>query len=307
MSSYNEIEESIAVNRALLEGLEELLAETPDDPTIIQERQEAIAALAALEHELASLKQSAPQTSHDSSSKHEAFGRAAPEEAVNKQPEPRQSAPTIPPPPPADEPVQVFNVNDVVLAKWSGDKSFYEATITSQTGSANDPRYTVRFKIDNSTETDKRKHQVRAMPNNKKRKAEGDATATSTPPMAAVPKSQVNGAVISAPPAVDTSLIPKREPSKVSDGPTRQKPAPKKMKGSKQLENKQAGWQSFLANGPKKSSVGAMKAKDSQFRTPDVPAAKVGVIGSGKGMQKDQSRAKWGGGGSYRVNEDGDD
>ncbi|KAK3061890.1 hypothetical protein LTR53_019608, partial [Teratosphaeriaceae sp. CCFEE 6253] len=92
----------------------------------------------------------------------------------------------------------------------------------------------------------------------------------------------------------------KREPSKVSDGPTRMAPEPKKLKGQKQLQKNQSNWQSWAQSGPKKTGVAgatastsAGKKKDSMFRTPNLPNAKVGFTGSGKPMQKDQARAKW--------------
>jgi survival-of-motor-neuron-related-splicing factor 30 len=210
-----------------------------------------------------------------------------------KHPKYSKASSDAPPPPPADETPAVFNVKDIVLAKWSGDKQFYEATIITKTGSSADPVYTVSFKIDNSTET-KRKHEVRAMPG-KKRKADGAPTAaTAAPPMAPTPDSDSRGTVITAPPIVDKSVMQRKEPSMVSDGPTRMQPEKKKLKGGKVMETKKANWQSFMQNGPKKTAVSASKHKESMFRTPDAPNAKVGVVGSGKPMQRDPSRAKWG-------------
>ncbi|EMC99439.1 hypothetical protein BAUCODRAFT_336774 [Baudoinia panamericana UAMH 10762] len=213
-----------------------------------------------------------------------------------------------PPPLPPDE-QQSFHVKDVVMAKWSEDKQWYQATVVSKTGSSADPVYTVTFKGYNNTET-KRKHEIKPVhvTESKKRKADGSPAVSSTNTNAATasPAAPTNtiavGHVISAAPAVNTSLMPpKREPSKVSDGPTRMAPEPKKLKGQKQLAKNQEGWKAFQAVGPKKAALGggggggggAVKQKDSMLRTPDNPKAKVGFTGSGKAMQKDPAMKRW--------------
>ncbi|KXL48966.1 hypothetical protein M433DRAFT_548786 [Acidomyces richmondensis BFW] len=225
-----------------------------------------------------------------------------------------------PPPPPTDDipprprppkydmndsnaPQQVFAVKDVVMAKYSEDKQWYQATVVSKTGSSTDPLYTVIFKGYGNTET-KRKNEIRALhqPESKKRKADGSPAISATSAhQSATPASGNAGTpmggrhVISAAPSVDRSLVQqKREPSKVSDGPTRLPPEPKKLKGNKALEKGKANWQAFSAKGPMKKGNGALpKKKESMFRTPDLPNAKVGFTGSGKPMQKDQERLRW--------------
>ncbi len=166
----------------------------------------------------------------------------------------------------------------------------------TKTGSSTDPVYKVTFKGYGNTET-KRKHEIRAMPeNSKKRKADGSpaVNATTSQPLPASPKVAQNPSVISAAPSVDTTLMQKREPSKVSDGPTRLPPEPKKLKGNRVLEKGKSNWQDFQKAGPKKTAFGSSKVgKESQFRTPDNPNARVGFTGSGKGMQKDQARTVW--------------
>lgn len=224
---------------------------------------------------------------------------------MSKHPKFRKPSPD-PPPPPSDDShalQQVFAVKDLVMAKYSADKQWYQATVVSKTGSSTDPLYTVTFKGYGNTET-KRKNEIRAMhqPESKKRKADGSpsisapnahpsATTTSTNPGTAMGGRHI----ISAAPSVDRSLVQqKREPSKVSDGPTRLPPEPKKLKGNKALEKGKANWQAFSTKGPmKKGSGGLPKKKDSMFRTPDLPNAKVGFTGSGKPMQKDQERSRW--------------
>lgn len=294
------LEARIASHREVIATVDEVLGPGESDASLEAEKDEALASIEALEAQIAALKRLPEEITTDAPTESKDSDDSTPKWDLTKHPKFRDASQDIPPPlpPPAEEAPQVFNVKDVVLAKWSSDRLFWEATIISKTGSSADPVYTVSFKADGAKET-KRKHEVRAIPN-KKRKADGPPAAVSTPPVSASPQPRTNGAVISAPPVVDTSLIQKREPSMVSDGPTRMKPEKKKLKGNKQLEGKQNNWQSFMKTGPKKTNVAATKPKDSMFRTPDAPSAKVGVIGSGKGITKDQSRAKWGGGaGSY--------
>ncbi|KAK0875981.1 hypothetical protein LTR87_010231 [Friedmanniomyces endolithicus] len=223
---------------------------------------------------------------------------------MRKHPKYRKQSPdTAPPPPPDDAQQQNFEVKDVVQAKYTEDKQWYSATMVSKTGSSTDPVYTVTFKGYGNTET-KRKHEIRPVHiESKKRKADG-SPAVPAPQVPAQPASRPGptagggGHIISAAPAVDTSLMQqKREPSKVSDGPTRMAPEPKKLKGQKQLQKNQSNWQSWAQSGPKKAGAAAAstnnKKKESMFRTPDLPNAKVGFTGSGKPMQRDQARAKW--------------
>lgn len=290
--SLDALQADLDGNNELLASYDELLALDPNDEQTLSDRASTLAEINSLKSRIAAAsaptQNEAPPPPKWDPTKHPKYNKASSE------------AP--PPPPPADEAPVVFNVKDLVLAKWSGDKQFYEATIITKTGSSADPVYTVSFKIDNSTET-KRKYEVRAMPG-KKRKAEA-APAVATPPAFPTPDRDSNGTVITAAPVVDKSAIQKKEPSMVSDGPTRMQPEKKKLKGGKVMENKKANWQSFMQNGPKKSAVTASKPKESMFRTPDAPNARVGFVGSGKPMQKDPSRAKWGStAGKYAREED---
>lgn len=191
---------------------------------------------------------------------------------MSKHPKFRKQSPEAAPPP-FEEAQAVFNVKDLVMAKWAEDKQWYQATIVSKTGSSTDPVYKVTFKGYGNTET-KRKHEIRAIIENKKRKADG-SPAVPAPQTPASPKPVQNGTVISAAPSVNTSFVPKREPSKVSDGPTRMAPEPKKLKGNRTLEKGKSNWQDFQKAGPKKTGPSNSKlGKESQFRTPDLPNAK---------------------------------
>ncbi|KXS99701.1 hypothetical protein AC578_9903 [Pseudocercospora eumusae] len=215
---------------------------------------------------------------------------------MSKHPKFQTSAADVPPPPPEETRV-TFNVGDSVQAKYSADRQWYPATIVAKTGSSSDPVYTVKFTGYNEKEQ-KRKHEVRPVENNKKRKADSTPAPTNAippPPPPVSPKATSHATVISAAPLIDTTALQKKEPSKVSDGPTRMAPAPKKLKGQKALEKGKSSWNDWQKSGPKKPAIGGSTKlkKDSQFRTPDLPGAKVGFTGSGKPMTKDQVRTKW--------------
>lgn len=155
-----------------------------------------------------------------------------------------------------------FSVNDNVLAKWkSGDRGFYPARITSITGSSSKPVYIVTFKGYSNTET-LSAHDIKPISNDsKKRKADG------SPAASIVSNAPASSGVISAAADIDPTLASqaKREPSKVSDGPTRPPKVPRKVKAKKELEAGKSKWQDFSTKG-KSSKTGK---KDSMFRTPE--------------------------------------
>ena len=165
---------------------------------------------------------------------------------------------------PVEEPQKptAFSVNDNVLAKWvSGDKAFYPARITSITGSSSKPVYIVTFKSYATTET-LSAHDIKPISNeSKKRKTD------STPGTPTTPTLPVNSSVISAAADINPDLATqaKREPSKVSDGPTRPGKVPRKVKANKELEAGKSKWQDFSMKG----KMGKVAKKESMFRTPD--------------------------------------
>ena len=188
-----------------------------------------------------------------------------------------------------------YKVNDVVLARWiSGDKAFYPARITSVTGSASAPVYTVTFKSYNNTET-VRGSDLKPHPSeNKKRKLDGSAgslqnnsnnssTITNNQPSSTTPNpldpssssissttnngaTSTAGNVISAAASINPTLANqiRKEPSKVSDGPPRPPKAPRKVKANKELEAGKSKWQDFNAKG----KMAKYSKKESMFRTP---------------------------------------
>ncbi|KAL8704516.1 MAG: hypothetical protein Q9201_002325 [Fulgogasparrea decipioides] len=185
---------------------------------------------------------------------------------------------------PVEEPPAktAFAVNDTVLAKWiSGDKAFYPARITSITGSSSKPVYIVTFKNYATTET-LSVHDIKPTTNDsKKRKADG------TPGTPTVP---ANTNVISAAADINPALASqaKREPSKVSDGPTRPAKVPRKVKANRELEAGKNKWQEFSTKG----KTAKLAKKDSMFRTPEGVNARVGFTGSGQEMRKDPGRSR---------------
>lgn len=302
MSDLKALEGELTQYQDDLNTCNDMLAMEPDYADALEQKPILEAQIADIQSKIAALKtsQSAappPPPDHDG---------APPKFDMSKHPKFRKDSPEVPPPP-TEETQTVFNVKDIVQAKFSEDKQWYTATITSKTGSNADPVYKVAFKGYGNTET-KRKFEVRPLENPKKRKAEAPPAASTPtvpdPPSAPNHNGHTHNTVISAAPAIDNTKPAKREPSKVSDGPTRMAPEPKKLKGSKTLDKAQNSWQAWQKGGPKKGGMagGAAKKvnKESQFRTPDLPGAKVGFTGSGRPMQKDQAKAKWkyGGAGS---------
>ncbi|KAI9659602.1 MAG: hypothetical protein M1831_003683 [Alyxoria varia] len=197
---------------------------------------------------------------------------------------------------PAEEPASPvsYNVNDMVLAKWvSGDKGFYPARIKSITGSSTSPVYHVTFKSYGNSET-LRGNDIKQISNeSKKRKADDSPAAALNPPSA-----ENNPGVISAAATVNPDLASqaKKEPSKVSDGPTRPPKVPKKVKAKKELEAGKSKWQDFTTKG----KFGKGAKKDSMFRTGESVNARVGFTGSGQAMRKDPTRSRH----IYQANEE---
>ncbi|KAL8937071.1 MAG: hypothetical protein Q9211_003875 [Gyalolechia sp. 1 TL-2023] len=193
----------------------------------------------------------------------------------------------VAPPSPVEEPTKTtFSVNDNVLARWmSGDKAFYPARITSITGSSSKPVYIVTFKSYATTETLSAQDIKPTSNDSKKRKPDGTPATPSTPTL------PVNTNVISAAANINPDLAnqAKREPSKVSDGPTRPAKVPRKVKANKELEAGKNKWQEFSTKG---KSASKFAKKDSMFRTPEGVNARVGFTGSGQEMRKDPGRSR---------------
>lgn len=160
---------------------------------------------------------------------------------------------------PEEAPQTTFSVNDTVLARWkSGDGGFYNARITSITGSSANPVYIVQFKNYGESAT-LRVKDIRPLSSGAQKRKADNMSGSSTPVSA-----PINPNVISAASTVDPQLAQqaKREPSKVSDGPVRPAKIPKKVKAKGELEAGKAKWQDFAAK-----AKGKHGKKDSMFRT----------------------------------------
>lgn len=230
---------------------------------------------AALQDELAKLDKAAPvpifaqepQTEAPKwdVSKHPAF---------QNQPQPPSAA--------TEAPTHVFKVNEKVQARWK--RSFVPGRIVSITGSSKDPTFYVSY--DGYSETaslktaDLKPLTVPANPATAQKRKADDTPAY---PAASTP-------YLSAEASIDPALAEKakREPSKVSDGPTRPAKIPKKTKNTKHLEAAKSKWQDFS-----KGKVGKqVKKKESMFKTGEGVNARVGFTNSGHEMRKDAPRTR---------------
>ena len=247
----------------------------PDNVELVNLKTELEEVITLTETAIAELK---PTSATANAKKVAAAPTSPPREKWSKENHPAYQAgyrKTEAPRSPVEEPQAptTISVNDSVMAKWkSGDRAFYPARITSITGSSSKPVYIVTFKQYSTTET-LSAHEIKHLSNDsKKRKADGTPAASSTP------NAPTNSGVISAAANIDPTLASqaKREPSKVSDGPTRPAKVPRKVKANKELEAGKSKWQDFTTKG----KLGKVAKKDSMFRTPDGVNAR-GKISSG--------------------------
>ncbi|KAF2716842.1 hypothetical protein K431DRAFT_169839 [Polychaeton citri CBS 116435] len=285
MGELEDSREALESFETLLALVDEHLASHPDDQEYLVERADTLANIDREKETIARLGAAAitaaTSTSPPPSPPLPSVVDAPPPPPkydMSKHPKFQKQAEEVPPPPPVpveDAPV-TFSVKDRVMAQWSEDRQWYYATVMSKTGSSANPVYTVKFRDYDTTEQ-RSQHQVRPFHAEKKRKAEESVEE----PELQIPTAPIttihNGTVISAEPAIDYSALQKKEPSKVSDGPSRSNPEPKKLKGKKALDRNQNSWLNFSKSGPKRkdgSSADGFKKKESMFRTPDLPNAK---------------------------------
>lgn len=213
-----------------------------------------------------------------------------------------------PPPPPADtatstpEPtvgnaqvkkpavVYLFNPGDAVLARWSEDHKFYNATVLTKTGNPADPIYYVRFKdYDETTSVSGKdiRPPYQVVNAAKKRKAEEELAKT-----AAVPTRSSLSVITAAPTYYTQEETAKKQKTDEKPKGTASK-AYKKM-DAKGLEKQRSSWEDWQTN----SKWAKKNKKDSMFRVGEGHKARVGFVGSGKEMTKEEKRKK-----SYRKDE----
>lgn len=296
-----------------VEQLDLVLASLKDDPgngDLLSLKEELDTAIQMLDESIAELM---PQKSAAPKPAPKAPSPPPVQEKWSRENHPAFKKTAAPPAPAAAEekedqtPVS-YQVNDTVLAKWvSGDRGFYPARITSVTGSAAAPMYTVKFQSYNTVET-LRSKDIRpvAAPKRKEAPTTGaSASASPVPPPPPPPSSSssaappppsapaANGGVISA----AASMYPKAPQAAGEDG-EEGPPAKKfkKIKAKKELEAGKNKWQDFN----NKSKFGKSNKKDSMFRTPEGVHGRVGFVGSGQTMRKDPTRSRH----VYQANED---
>lgn len=240
----------------------------PDMQDALDMKAEALAKKKELEIQISSIK---------SSAKSPAQTEAQPKWSKENHPAFRKAASSTPVAEPVTTPQEhkPFKVNDDVSARYSGDKSFYPATIVAVTGSASAPIYTVKFKGYNETETIQA-HHVRPLHSssnqgNAKRKADAPAVVPSAP---SLPVVSANGSTISAAASIDPELAQAlKNQNKSAEAPRQPERPAKKVKGNKALEQAKSSWQDFQ----KKSAKGKMAKttnKESMFRTGDSATAR---------------------------------
>lgn len=243
-----------------------MLAEVPDLEDALAMKTEIVALLDDVDARIAVAKSEPSAANPEVASSSEKWSKES-HPAYRKQP-----ASVAPAAEEKKAPIS-FKVNDNVLAKYAGDKQFYEARIISVTGSSAAPIYTVNFKGYTGTET-LRQQDLRPLPaasssNAQKRKADGSPV-VSIPATPAV-STPVPG-VISAEANINPALANAVKKDQIKPLDADKKPA-KKVKTSKALESSKNNWKAWQS----KASTGkASKVvqKESMFRTGDAPSAR---------------------------------
>ena len=173
---------------------------------------------------------------------------------------------------------QNFKVGELVLARWlSGDNAFYAARITTVTGSSTAPVYGVKF-VEYGTTESVPASAVRPMGDKSKRSIEQEEKRAMNNPK---PKKRVPAIPQITDQGDDGSVVKKPKKSTTS-------------KSSAESDTGKKAWQAFASKGIRKTGLGGTATgrtmrigEKSMFRTPESYDGKVGVIGSGKGMQKE--------------------
>lgn len=161
-----------------------------------------------------------------------------------------------------EEPVKavVFNAGDLCEAQWT-DKQWYKVKVQTVLGSVSDPKYHVRFidYADSTLTVDREK--IRALPNDRKRKADGALQSPAVVPANNSPH------VISGLASINPNATAKKQEN---DGDGNGRGKKRTIGGSKMLERKQSNWLDFQKKGVGKKLI----KKPSQFRTGEGPNAR---------------------------------
>ncbi|GAA5832224.1 hypothetical protein JCM5353_008204 [Sporobolomyces roseus] len=191
---------------------------------------------------------------------------------------PSTSRTTAPAPPASDKPKREWKSGDDCSARYTGDGKWYPARITSVAGSSEQPIYTVIFKGYDTPETISQKD-LRPASN----QFGNGAPSSSAPLLGGGGEGKRKAGEPSA------AELEKEKKKKKNE----KKAETQKAKAEEQA-NRQKGWQSFAKKSAKKGVSIPGMAGESMFRSPAdmAPQARVGVVGSGKGMTKAQERKR---------------
>ncbi|GAA5836934.1 hypothetical protein JCM3766R1_006302 [Sporobolomyces carnicolor] len=177
------------------------------------------------------------------------------------------------------KPKRTWKSGDDCSARYAGDNKWYPARITSIAGSSEQPVYTVIFKGYDTPETVTHKD-IRPASNQF-----GNGAA---PPSSASTTGGTTGEKRKLGEPSQAELDKEKKKKK-----NEKKAETQKAKAEEQA-NRQKGWQSFAKKSAKKGVHIPGMTGESMFRSPAdmAPQAKVGVVGSGKGMTKAQERKR---------------
>lgn len=265
-----------------LAAVEESLLDDPENESLLTLKEELKDLVGLMRQAISQGIQEEPEsnTSHGESERERSIEASSVERAsVERASVERGSAERVSPEPEQPETVR-YDVGTVVLARsLTGHKQYYEAKITSVTGSNHNPLYTVRFtrKDIKSVET-VNSSCIRPLP---KRSKPGYHNKPSQPEK-------------SAPPLGNLETL---------DGSKKQvKQLPSQ---AQMLDNNKMKWQEFTKKGLKVGK--GVKAKklgeSSMFQSPLGATGKVGVVGSGRGVTKPKPRTRHVFDSSTRIND----
>ncbi|GAA5873714.1 hypothetical protein JCM16303_002564 [Sporobolomyces ruberrimus] len=181
-----------------------------------------------------------------------------------------------------NKPKKVWKSGDDCSARYTGDGKWYPARITSIAGSTEQPIYTVVFKGYDTPETVTQKD---LRPSNNQF-GNGQPPVTAGEPLGGGEGSGGSKRKAGEPSQAELDKEKKKKKNE-------KKAETQKAKAEEQA-SRQKGWQSFAKKSAKKGVNIPGMSGESMFRSPAdmAPQAKVGVVGSGKGMTKAQERKR---------------
>ncbi|CAO1635363.1 unnamed protein product [Parajaminaea phylloscopi] len=188
--------------------------------------------------------------------------------------------------PKGHEPARALTAGESCLAKYAADGRWYPARVTSVSGSAKDPVYSIIFKGYNNTEM-LRSADVKPAPGSVVTNSSEGASGSSSP----APSVQAAGYQPSkGTGSKKTPLTAEEEAERERKRKRSEKKAVRHETKTQVANDKANSWQKFAKKGQKKGY--GIPGSSSMFKTPDDPLAKVGIVGAGRGMTQYQDRSK---------------